>query len=33
MAKEFDELTIDGHNYPTCASDIKINFASRGLLP
>jgi hypothetical protein len=33
MAKEFDELAIDGHNYPTWASDIKINFASRGLLP
>jgi hypothetical protein len=24
MAKEFDELAIDGHNYPTWASDIKI---------
>jgi hypothetical protein len=33
MAKEFDELAIDGHNYPTWASDIMINFASRGLLP
>jgi hypothetical protein len=33
MAKEFDELSIDGHNYPTWASDIKINFASHGLLP
>jgi hypothetical protein len=33
MAKEFDELAIDGHNYPTWASDIKINFSSRGLLP
>jgi hypothetical protein len=33
MAKEFVELAIDGHNYPTWASDIKINFASRGLLP
>jgi hypothetical protein len=32
MAKEFDELAIDGHNYPTWTSDIKINFASRGLL-
>jgi hypothetical protein len=32
MAKEFDELALDGHNYPTWASDIKINFASRGLL-
>jgi hypothetical protein len=33
MAKEFDELSINGHNYPTWTSDIKINFASRGLLP
>ncbi|XP_066392769.1 uncharacterized protein [Miscanthus floridulus] len=32
LAKEFDELALDGHNYPTWASDIKINFASRGLL-
>jgi hypothetical protein len=24
MAKEFDELVIDGHNYPTWTSDIKI---------
>jgi hypothetical protein len=31
--KKFDELAINGHNYPTWASDIKINFASRGLLP
>jgi len=32
LAREFDELALDGHNYPTWASDIKINFASRGLL-
>ena len=32
MAKEFDELALDGHNYPTSASNIKINFASCGLL-
>jgi hypothetical protein len=32
-AKHFDEPAIDGHNYPTWASDIKINFASRGFLP
>jgi len=32
MAKEFDELAFDGHNYPTWTSDIKINFASCGLL-
>nr|ABF96510.1 retrotransposon protein, putative, Ty1-copia subclass [Oryza sativa Japonica Group] len=30
--KEFDELTLDGTNYPIWASDIKINFASRGIL-
>lgn len=30
--KEFDELAIDGHNYPTWASDIEINFASRGIV-
>jgi hypothetical protein len=33
MAKEFDELAIDGHNYTNWPSDIKINFASRRLLP
>jgi hypothetical protein len=30
--KEFDEVAIDGHNYPTWASDIEINFASRGIV-
>ncbi|RCV27187.1 hypothetical protein SETIT_5G304600v2 [Setaria italica] len=30
--KEFDELALDGHNYPTWASDIEINFASRGIV-
>ena len=29
---EFEELALDGHNYPTWASDIKIGFASRGIL-
>ena len=29
--KEFDELALDGSNYPTWASDIKISLASRGL--
>jgi hypothetical protein len=33
MAKEFDELAVDGHNYPTWTSDIKINFASHRILP
>jgi len=30
--KEFDELALDGSNYPTWASDIIISLASRGLL-
>jgi hypothetical protein len=30
--KEFNELAIDGHNYPTWASDIEINFATRGIV-
>ena len=30
--KEFDELALDGSNYPTWASDIIIPLASRGLL-
>ncbi|KAJ1285821.1 hypothetical protein BS78_03G307000 [Paspalum vaginatum] len=30
--KEFEELTLYGTNYPDWASDIKIGFASRGLL-
>ena len=30
--KEFDELALDGSNYPTWASDIKISLASRGFL-
>ena len=30
--KEFEELTLDGSNYPTWASDIKISLASHGLL-
>ena len=29
--KEFDEVALDGSNYPTWASDIKISLASRGL--
>ncbi|KAJ1283406.1 hypothetical protein BS78_03G125900 [Paspalum vaginatum] len=32
MSKEFEELTLDGSNYPTWATDIKIAFASRGIL-
>ena len=30
--KEFDKLALDGSNYPTWASDIKIALASRSLL-
>jgi hypothetical protein len=30
--KEFEELALDGSNYPTWASDIKITRASRSLL-
>jgi hypothetical protein len=30
--KEFEELALDGSNYPTWASDIKIVLASRSLL-
>ncbi|SPT17382.1 unnamed protein product [Triticum aestivum] len=30
-AKEFEELALNGHNYPTRAMDIKISLASRGI--
>jgi hypothetical protein len=30
--KDFDKLAINGHNYPTWASEIEINFASRGIV-
>jgi hypothetical protein len=30
--KEFEKLALDGHNYPAWASDIKITFASRGII-
>jgi hypothetical protein len=30
-SKEFDELALDGSNYPTWASDIKKALASRSL--
>jgi hypothetical protein len=33
MFHEFEELTLDGHNYPTWALDIKISLAFRGILP
>ena len=30
-AKEFEELALNGHNYPTWAMDVKISLASRGI--
>ena len=32
MACEFEELALDGHNYPTWVLDVKISLASRGIL-
>jgi hypothetical protein len=32
MAREFDELAHDGHNYPTCALDIKISLVFCGIM-
>jgi hypothetical protein len=32
MAREFDELVIDGHNYPTWALNVKITLAFRGIM-
>ena len=29
--KEFEELALDGHNYPTWAMDVKVSLASRGM--
>jgi hypothetical protein len=33
MAREFEKLVLDGHNYPTWALDVKINLAFWGILP
>jgi hypothetical protein len=30
-AKDFEELVLDGHNYPTWAMDVKISLSSRGI--
>jgi hypothetical protein len=30
-AKDFEELALDGHNYPTWAMDVKISLSSRGI--
>jgi hypothetical protein len=32
MAHEFEELALDGHNYPTWALDVKIRLAICGIL-
>jgi hypothetical protein len=32
MAHEFEELALDGHNYPTWALDVKISLTFRGIL-
>jgi hypothetical protein len=31
MAREFEELTLDGHNYPTWVMGVKISLAFRGM--
>jgi hypothetical protein len=31
MTHEFDELALDGHNYPTWAMDVKISLAIHGV--
>jgi hypothetical protein len=31
MTREFKELTIDGHNYPTWAMDVQISLEVRGM--
>jgi hypothetical protein len=31
MAREFEELVLDGHNYPTFAMDVKIRLVFRGI--
>jgi hypothetical protein len=31
MAHEFDELSLDGHNYPTWVIDVKISLALGGM--
>jgi hypothetical protein len=33
MAREFEELALDGHNYPTWVLDIKISSTFHGILP
>jgi hypothetical protein len=31
MTHEFEELALDGHNYPTWAMDVTIGLALRGV--
>jgi hypothetical protein len=31
MAREFKELVLNGHNYPTWIMDVKISLAFRGM--
>jgi hypothetical protein len=31
MTREFKELVLDGHNYPTCSIDVKISLAFHGM--
>jgi hypothetical protein len=31
MTHEFEELALDGHNYPTRAMDVKISMALKGM--
>jgi hypothetical protein len=32
MARRFDELALDGHNYPTWALDVKISLTFHGIM-
>jgi hypothetical protein len=31
MAREFEELVLDGHNHPTWTMDVKISLTLRGM--
>ncbi len=31
MTREFEELALDGHNYPTWAMEVKISLVLRGV--
>jgi hypothetical protein len=33
MDRELKELVLDGHNYPTCALDVKTRLTFHGILP